>query len=171
MDDLGQIIAGLFSRIEELERRVEQSSRDGRVLEVDAEKGLAKVELGSDDEPSSTHWIPWMEQSGDHESWDAPTVGEPVTVNAPAGEMAMARIVRGAPSDREKRPHNKLGETVNKVGNTRMVQTGDAFELEAAKVDLGAAGGKKVARIGDKVQCSCGPGVIIEGSGTVFAVD
>ena len=68
------------------------------------------------------------------------------------------------------------------VGDTRITKTGDQVtiktptalieaeraEIKAGKVDLGGAGGKKIARIGDKTSDGA---TIVEGSGTVFAVD
>ncbi|MEM9734189.1 MAG: phage baseplate assembly protein V [Pseudomonadota bacterium] len=123
MDDLPSMLAAMATRITDLERRLEQSSRDGRVTEVDHEEGLAKVEIGSDKETSITHWVPWTERAGDHESYDPPTVGEAVKVNAPNGEMALATLERGALSNRENRPHRKAGERVDKMGDTTITQT------------------------------------------------
>ncbi|MEL6784660.1 MAG: hypothetical protein AAFO61_09555 [Pseudomonadota bacterium] len=136
MDDLASMLAAMSTRITELERRLEQSSRDGRVTAVDYEKGLAKAEIGSDKETSVTHWVPWTERSGDHESYDHPTVGEAVKVNAPNGEMALATLERGALSNRESRPHRKPGERMDKMGDTTITQTQNAIIFTASGVAM-----------------------------------
>lgn len=136
IDDLSRMLADMANRLTEVERKLEQSSRDGKAIEIDHDEGLAKVEIGSSNEPSSTHWVPWMEQSGDHESYDPPTVGEPVTVRAPNGEMSLARIERGAPSNRANRPHREAGERLNKMDQTSILQTSSKIVLSAGGASL-----------------------------------
>ncbi|MBO6553256.1 MAG: phage baseplate assembly protein V [Roseitalea sp.] len=175
MADLADLIAGLFDRVTDLERRVEISHRDGKVAELDAAKGLVRVDYGTDKSPAISEWVPWVERAGAQKSWNPPAVGEAVSLVAPGGEMALARAVPGGFSADFPAPSDEAGARVDEVGSTKTTMRDGQFVLDALRADLGGEGGKPVARIGDRIEITEGSSAgfwpIVEGSGTVFAVD
>jgi len=175
MADIGDILADIRNELVDIKRRVEVSHRDGKVVELDPEKGLIKVDLGTDKSPMVTEWIPWVERAGAQKTWNPPTVGEAISVVAPGGEMALARGVPGGFSAAFQQPSQEGGAYVSNVGSSTLTQRDGQTIVAAPKVDLGAAGGMAVARIGDHVLVGAGSSAglwpIVEGSGSVFAAD
>jgi phage baseplate assembly protein V len=72
--------------LSDLDRRIANMIRKGRVTEVDLSARRAKVQIGQEDE-DTTDWIPWaVGMAGDDRSWRAPSVGEQVVVLSPGGD-------------------------------------------------------------------------------------
>lgn len=160
---LADNVATLAREIEELRRINENTVRVGTVTQVDAAKGLAKIDIGTDKNPLVTDWRPWTEQAGAIKSWSPPSVGEQVRLVSPAGEIAAGWIDRGGFSDANPQPHDKDAEAVVTIGDTRITKKGDEVRIEtptavviADKVELGDTGGPAVARIGDLVNVTFG---------------
>ena len=92
--------------LNELYRLICNLARIGTVLEVDAEKYLARVETGE----NKTDWIRWaVPRAGEAVTWWAPTVGEQVYILCPCGEMETAFIAGSLYS--EDAPPPDKGET------------------------------------------------------------
>lgn len=138
-----EMIVDLYKRVEELNRRVENRERTGTVTEVDAQKGLARVQLGEDDEgkPYLTAWIPWEEQrQGFIKTFFPPSVGEQVKVGSESGDMTDAIIRGGLPSTANARPHNKPNEAMIKIGEKHtilMTEGGWHHTVPGKKVEAG----------------------------------
>ena len=79
------------ARIGELERRLSNTIRPGKVLEADYAKARLRVTMGD----NTSAWLPWLtSRAGEDRTWHAPEVGEQVIVIAPGGEL-MLRTATG----------------------------------------------------------------------------
>ncbi len=130
---LPKFIVDLYHRVEEIERRLENRSRKGKVVEVDAEKGVARVALGKDPatgQPYLSPLIPWKEISmGSIKTHFPPSVGEQVVIESDSGDFTDAVIGNSLPSNANPRPHNKAGEAMIKIGDKHTIlMTPDKFE-------------------------------------------
>lgn len=87
----------------EINRRILNLLRKGRVLEVDHQAALCRVATGE----LQTNWIPWLVASaGKTRTWGPPTEGEQVMLLAPGGDLADAVAVRGIYSSAAPAPDN-----------------------------------------------------------------
>ena len=168
----------IVQRIEELERRLANTVRLGRVIEVDAGRGLVRLQVNE----LETDWLPWTTQAGEINVFVPPSVGQQMMLVSPSGEPGQGWAVPAGFSNRFAQPHDQAGEM--KVAHGAVVNFSDGQLLrveaqraevkaqealvEADRLDLGAAGGPAVARIGDSVSCGA---VITSGSGRVFCAD
>lgn len=165
-------------RVAELERRVASIITHGIVSEVDPVKALVKVNLGD----RESGWLPWFtaRANGSESRWDAPEVGECVSVFAPFGDMALARVLGavysqnnpapavdqdlikrlhddGASQSYDRATHTHIihlpsaGTFKIMVGTTVLTLSDGVCVIEADTVELGGAGGAGIARIGDQV--------------------
>lgn len=152
------ILADLYKRIADLERRVQNKKRTGLIHEVDAKKGLARVKLGEDDngKPYLTGWLPWKEVAmGGIKTHFPPAVGEQVEVVSESGDLTDALIEASIPSNENGRPSDKGDEAVITLGDTRITIRGDRVTIKSGTivlegtVHLGGEGGQLVHRKGD----------------------
>jgi hypothetical protein len=71
--------------------------------------------------------------------------------------------------------HIKIGDAVLEMSGDALTVTAANVVVNSPNVQLGGGGGKRVARIGDRVNVESGSSAglwrIVEGSGSVFAVD
>lgn len=154
-----EIIADLYKRHAELERRFENRKRKGTVSEIDIPKGLARVKLGEDKDgkPYLSPWMPWKEVSmGAIKTHFPPSVGEHVEIDSESGDLTDGVISTSLPSNTNQRPHDKAAEGVITVGDTRIEITGGKVTitspeivLKANVLHLGDTGGKPVHRKDD----------------------
>ncbi|MCF6432911.1 phage baseplate assembly protein V [Leisingera sp. MMG026] len=80
----------------EADRRIENTLLTGKVIEVDAASGKARVDFGGELE---TQLIPWMAQrAAENHSWWPLQIGEWVMVGAPSGDLAQAVILGAIPT-------------------------------------------------------------------------
>lgn len=145
------LIRDLYNRIAELERRLQNSKRTGTISEVDAAKGLARVEFKRDEkgQPVLSPWIPWKEIAmGAIKTHFPPSVGEQVDVVSENGDWSDALIETSIPSNANPRPHNKVGEAMIKIGSTSLHMTGSGvtvktgkYRVEAGKVEYQKSNG------------------------------
>lgn len=176
-------IADLYYRLAEMERRARNRKRTGVVDEVDNAKGLARVKLtDKSGKPYLSPWVPWKEiAAGGIKSHIPPTKGEQVDLVSESGDLTDAVIDMSTPSNDNRRPHDGPEAVITKgdvrieIGDNKATITGPSVTVNSPNVQLGGDGGKRVARIGDKVQVTSGSSAglwpIVEGSGSVFAVD
>lgn len=144
-------------RIVETERRVRNMMRYVNVVEVDPAKGLVRVkDDGSDpDQTFESDWIPWMEQAGQTKTWTPPSVGQPMMMLSPSGNMADAIAVSGRFSNQNGQPSQKGDENVETIGDTTITRSGSKVTIKSptivldGEVHLGGAGGKLVHRKDD----------------------
>lgn len=183
LDDIG-------FRLAELERRNRNRRRKGKIAEISDDKSKYRVELSQQGEkPYVTPWIKARTLSAGGVKVDVLySVGEQVDVVSESGDLTDAQIDFSTYSDDNAREnsdtpfHIKIGDTVIeasggfvKVTGANVTVQSEKVVVQAGNVQLGGEGGKKVARIGDKVHVQSGSSSglwpIVEGSDTVFAID
>lgn len=120
-DDLAAIILGQDRKIEQLDRRVNNAIREARIVEVDAEKALVKVEAHG----LKSGWAPWMERAGKIRSWTPPAVGERVLFVSPTGEPGQGIVLHGGYSDQFQAPSKNPDENVIAVGDLTITYNKD----------------------------------------------
>ncbi len=131
-------------RREELERRMRNVVRPGRVTQVDPAKNLVKIAWAQDEDGKDLEspWIPWVERAGAIRTWTPPAAGEQVLMFSPSGDISThSWVMPGGFTDQFGQPHDKAaehklvvgnaeilakdGEVHIKVGNSRVVITAD----------------------------------------------
>lgn len=120
-DQLGRAILSLDKRIEQLDRRLNNIVREAKVLEVDAEKGLVKVEAHG----LKSGWMPWVERAGAIREWAPPAKDERVIVLSPTGEPGQGLVLAGGFSDQFKQPSMDAGERLIQIGENKLSMTKD----------------------------------------------
>lgn len=86
----------LAFRVAELERKLANVVRPGRVFEVDTERTRVRVQydVTLEGEPAVTGWLPWLTaRAGVVLTWSAPSLGEQVLLLAPTGDLAQAFVL------------------------------------------------------------------------------
>ncbi len=83
------------------------------VAEVDAAKGLVKLkDDGEDpDQTLETDWVPWMEQAGQTKTWTPPSVGQPMMLFSPSGNIADAIALAAGSPIRTRSPRRRATRT------------------------------------------------------------
>jgi len=80
----------LLQRIERLERQMHNIALLGTVSDADYEASRVKVAIGD----LITGWLPWLTvRAGGDVTWDAPEIGEQVTVISPSGELGNGFVI------------------------------------------------------------------------------
>ena len=138
--DLPDIIADLYHRIADLERRLQNARRTGTVTEVDHVKGLARVKLGEDPatgKPYISAWVPWkMAAMGATKINVPPSVGQQVDVVSESGDLTDAMIDHALRSNDNPLPAAEPGQGVIVTGTTRIFFSPDRIEMRADQIRL-----------------------------------
>ena len=124
----------MSAEIGELQRRLANLFRVGKVVEVDRAAARVKVQF----QGVTTAWLPWMTgRAGAVKDWNPPSVGEQVCVCSPAGELDAAFIMPGS-INYESNPAPTTGENVYRLD----IPSGGTFEIRCGSSTLTFAGGK-----------------------------
>jgi hypothetical protein len=169
----------LRSDLEVLKNAFGRAIKVGPVEVIDAEKGY-RLKLGEvDGKPFLSPWYPHPETG----KTSVPLKkGQVVGVLNPAGDARQGVLIRGGYSDGQPAPNTDMDANVFEDAGVRIeVRQGVAYVraskvvIESGDVSLGGEGGKRVARVGDKVHVQSGSSAgfwqIVEGSSVVTAVD
>jgi phage baseplate assembly protein gpV len=119
-------------RLEELERRQANVMRMATITQVDAAKGLVRVDAGG----VPTPFLPWTEHAGDIRSWVPPSVGQQVILFSPSGELGQGWVMRGGFSNAHPQPHAQGGAVKLKIGDTEIEASGDVVKIHATAIEL-----------------------------------
>lgn len=124
----------MSAEIGELQRRMANLFRIGRVAEVNRTTGRVKVAF----QGVTTAWLPWMTgRAGAVKDWNPPSVGEQVVVCSPSGEIGAGFIMPGSINyDDQAAPDSR--ENVQKI----TLPAGGAYEISVGGMTLVLAGGK-----------------------------
>lgn len=136
---LHEQMADLYRRVAEVERRNRNRKRTGKVAEVDYGKGVARVELSTQEGKTYlTPWMPWKEvASGGIKSHIPPTKGEQVDVVSESGDLTDAVIDMSVPSSANPRPHDGPEAVITK-GKSRITIADGSVEIVADVTIRGA---------------------------------
>lgn len=170
--------------IEQLKSLFGRALRVGPVAVVDPEKGFRiKLGDGPDGQPYLSPFYPHPESGGVTSTWAPLSEGQIVGLINPGGDPRRGVLLRGGFSDANPPPSQSLDENKLQFGGvTITIGKGGDVTIDAAtnvlvnapKIELGGEGGKKVARLGDKVNVGSGSSAglwpIVEGSDVVSAV-
>ena len=141
---LEEIFVKIYDRMEEIERRFENRERTGKVNEVDHEKGLARIELGKDEngQPFLSPWVPWKTPAlGSTKINVPPSVGQQVKLVSESGDLTDAAIDNSLFSDEHPLPVVKPGEGIIATGKTTIFFSGDQYIVQTPhyRVETGKA--------------------------------
>jgi phage baseplate assembly protein V len=101
-----QRLAFLEATVVDLQRQVNNTFREAKVLELFPEEGLARVEAHG----AKSKKVPWLQRAGSIRDWDPPEPGERVILLSPTGEPGKGLILPGGYSDQYGQPHDKAKE-------------------------------------------------------------
>ena len=171
MDIVDQVVR-LTMEVERLRRMIPRMMRYGTVAEVDTARARARLLISDPDadKPFLSPWVPWAEAAGQTKTWRPPSVGQQM-VFISAGDPRRGMLVPATFSDEAASPSSDGDANREVIGSVTIDAGADFYKVTAPRIDLGAAGGRAVARIGDKVTTPLGEGDIISGSSKVFAAD
>lgn len=150
---LPEQIAHLFDEVAELNRRLQNNERTGKVAQADHENGLYRVELlpaaaTADGKPYLSPWIPFREAAAGNNKTHMPlSVGEQVALSSQSGEIRDAEIVQSLPSDDNPRPSTRGDEYIlSQVGQAKIHITdgGAAIILKVGSSSLKITDGEVI---------------------------
>ncbi len=124
----------MSAEIGDIQRRLANLFRVGRVSQVDRATGRVKVQFGE----AETAWLPWMTgRAGAVKDWNPPSVGEQVCVCSPMGEIEAGFIMPGSINYNDK-PAPTDAENTYRLD----IPSGGTFEIRCGSSTLTFAGGK-----------------------------
>lgn len=100
-----------MGNVTELNRRLDNMIRRGRIAEVDlvADPPAVRVETGG----LLTDWLPWFERrAGGVRTWSPPSVGEGAVIFCPSGDPAVGFVLPGLMSDDFPPPSRSADEEI-----------------------------------------------------------
>jgi phage baseplate assembly protein V len=124
----------MSAEIGDIQRRLANLFRVGKVAEVNRTTGRVKVQFGE----AVTAWLPWMTgRAGAVKDWNPPSVGEQVVVCSPMGEIEAGFIMPGSINYGDQ-PAPTAAENTYRLD----IPTGGTFEIRCGSSTLTFAGGK-----------------------------
>lgn len=127
-------IRRLHRKVSDLDRRVALASMPGKVSEVDAEKRLLRLEIGTDAEgqPILSPWVRWQENGvGGIRYHSQPKIGEQMRLDSPSGTLGTASLaVPGSYDDDNEAPSKAEDTSFIKRGAAEIRIKDDRIELE-----------------------------------------
>jgi len=139
-----RLVLELMERVEDLERRLNNIIRPGRVAKVDYDSGKVKVAYAkkTDGSDQLTPFIKWSERAGKTGSdeigiktWMPLVVGEQVFIVSPGGDIGLhSWCMPGGYSDAADAPHSAGGEPMILIGDTKITLSGETVKCETKHV-------------------------------------
>ncbi len=124
----------MSAELADLQRRVANLFRVGKVTEIDRANGRVKVAFNG----VITPWLPWQtSRAGAVKNWSPPAIGEQVCIVSPFGELGSGFVMSGAINyDDQAAPDNR--ENVEKI----TLPGGGSYEIHVGSNVLTITGGK-----------------------------
>lgn len=124
----------MSAEIGELQRRLANIFRVGKITEVNRSTGRVKVSF----QGVTSAWLPWMtSRAGAVKDWNPPSVGEQVCVCSPSGELEAGFVMSGSINYTDN-PAPDSRENVQKI----TLPAGGSYEISVGGMTLTLAGGK-----------------------------
>jgi len=137
LDRMVDEMAQLLMRIGELERKLDNSVRHGKVTDVDTKKQLARIEIGEKDgKPLKSAWLPYAQLAGEFKAHRPPTKGQQLTMFAPNGEVRQAVLLPFTWSEQNPSPSDKEDEHVTTFGQMKIVEKKDSVTLSVGQASI-----------------------------------
>lgn len=126
-------IATLIRRVEELERRLANVVREGRVTQRDPVKGIKLAIADVEGKPVETPWIRQSEQGGALRTYALPAIGQHMKVFSPDGEIsANSMAVPHWYANGHDQPGGDADECViGRVGDTALLIKAGQFTIRS----------------------------------------
>ena len=136
MRDLAEIVG----RVAELERRVYGMMRHGTVAQVDAQKGLLRLDMGLPSEGGGDKflgpWVPYAQHAGALKAHVPPSVGQQFTLMAPGGDWRQAVAVPFTWSNDNPSPSTSQSENVLTFGDATITLKAGSLSIKVGDVTL-----------------------------------
>lgn len=145
MSDVIDFLRGEFESIRQdladLRRRQENTVRHGRVTDVDAKKGLVRLEIGGEEgKPMKSPWIAYSQIAGARKVHSPPSVGQQMTLLAPGGTFEQSVAIPNTWSNDHAAPSDKPDEHVDQVGKTKITTKDGSQTIELDSLSIKAGG-------------------------------
>lgn len=146
MPSLDRITARIAADLARMEWRLSRMRRPGVVEQYDPKTHKCRVRLGmkGDAKRGLTGWIDVEEASGAGTSRTTLTVGQPVWVNCPNGDLRLAKASAGTFSDTYRSSSQEGDETRFERGSVRAAIRPDAGELSFGETTFTVKDGKLI---------------------------
>lgn len=143
-------IVELAARVAELERRAQNMLRHGTVAEVDAGKGLMRMQIGEGDDgqPFLSPWVPYGQIAGALKVHTPPSVGQQMTMISPTGDFRQAVAMPMTWSNQNASPSQSGSEHVLTFGSVKVEIRGNEVVVTTPKMKV-VAGGSTFDLTGD----------------------
>jgi phage baseplate assembly protein gpV len=135
-DSLLRKIEALESAVNQLDRRLNNSFREGVVKETHHNEGLLTVVS----QGLETKKIPQIVQSGAIRTWSPAEVGERVIVLNPTGEPGRGVVLPAGYSDQFPSPGSQGGEQITQIGGVSIKQSSGGVTITAGGVTVSITG-------------------------------
>lgn len=157
-------IARLIYRVEQLERKLANVVREGRVTQRDAATGRVKVAIAEGDSgPVETPWIKPAEHGGVLQTWALPKVGQHMKLISPDGEIGRNTIaIAHSYANGVDQPSTDGDEPMFKVGNAEIRIKDGRISIKVGAATMTLTDGVIELKVGDVSQT-------LRGDGTTFA--
>lgn len=136
------LIERLIMRVEELERRLNNVVREGRVTDVDAAKGLIRLALaeGESGETVKSPWVRPSENAGSLQTWALPSEGQWMKLFSPGGEIGKNSMALSHSWANDKgQPSSDGSEPMLKSGSSEIRLKDGQVTINATKIVLNGA--------------------------------
>lgn len=128
---LEDMVTHLMRRLDDVERRLNNSVRHGKVTDVDAKKRICRLAIGgTDDEPFKSPWMPYGQIAGALKIHSPPSVGQNMTAFSPSGDFRQATAMPFTWNDDNPSPSDKPDEHVLTIGNVKITVKNDLVEVD-----------------------------------------
>ena len=142
-------IADLAARLAEMERRMSAGHLSGAVHAVDATKGLVRLNLGEATGGGTvlSPWVRYAQMGGALKVHAPPSVGQQMTVMAPAGDMSQGVAMPLGWSDANPSPSGAGDQNVLTFGAVTITMTASGLTLAVGGsiIEITAGGIKMTA--------------------------
>ena len=148
---LAERLAALEARHSELERRLENTHRKGKVLEVNEKKGVARLEVGvdADGTPQKGPWVKFSQQMGKVKIHAPVTVGQTMMQIAPGGDFEQAFLIPLGASDSNASPGDDENPVITYGDKNKVSFKDDDIHVESPNVRVTASENATVTAMGN----------------------
>lgn len=137
-----ETVARLARRVAEVERRLENTVRSGKVAEVDPAKGRVRLTIGKgpDGTEQLSPWVPYAQQAGALKVHSPVSVGQNMTIFAPGGDLEQSMALPMTWNDDNPSPSDSGDENVLTFGDSKVEIRGDEIVVTVPRLFIKCGG-------------------------------